>query len=153
MASSPRSLTTSVAPNSFQCDPVGVAAHDDDLLRAEPLRRDHSAQTDSAVADDRDRAARTHPRGDRGVMAGAHHVGQRQERGHERIVFCDIERVERAVGIGDPKRLGLGAVELAAGSEETDVDAGRRQPFLAEQAGAVGVGERHDGRAHPMPPP
>ena len=32
----------------------GVASHQDDLLGTEPLRREHSHQPDSAVADDRD---------------------------------------------------------------------------------------------------
>ena len=40
-----------------ELDAVRVAAHDDDLLGAEPLRRDDAAQADGAVADHGDRAA------------------------------------------------------------------------------------------------
>ena len=59
MASSPRSLTTSVAPNSLrERDPVGVAAHDDDLLGPEALGGDDAAQADRAVADDGDACRR-----------------------------------------------------------------------------------------------
>ena len=65
-ASSPRSLTTSVAPNSFaERDPVGVAAEEDDLLGAEPLGGDHAAQADGAVADDGHRLAGADPGGER----------------------------------------------------------------------------------------
>ena len=39
-------------------DPVGVAAHDDDLLGAEALGGDDAAQADGAVADDGDRCRR-----------------------------------------------------------------------------------------------
>ena len=42
-------------------DAVRVAAHDDDLLGTEPLGRDHAAQPDRAVADDRDAARRAAP--------------------------------------------------------------------------------------------
>ena len=38
-----------------QRNAIGVAAEDDDLLAAEPLRGDHAAEPDRAVADDRDR--------------------------------------------------------------------------------------------------
>ena len=60
--SSPRSATTSVAPNSTaQIGTVGVAAHQDDLLCAESLCGQHRAQSDRAVSDDGDRVARAHP--------------------------------------------------------------------------------------------
>ena len=51
---------------------------------------------------------------------------------------------ERAVGLRDAQRLGLGAAGLAAVAEEAAVDAGGLQPLVAEHAGAVGVGEGHD---------
>ena len=41
-----------------QCDPVRVAAEQDDLLGAEALRGDHAAEADGAVADDGDGLAR-----------------------------------------------------------------------------------------------
>jgi hypothetical protein len=78
------------------------------------------------------------------VVAGAHHVCQRQQRRHQRIVLADVERVERAVGLRDAQRLGLGAAGLAAIAEEAAMEAGRLQPVLAEQAGAVGESEWHD---------
>jgi hypothetical protein len=53
-------------------------------------------------------------------------------------------RVERAVREGDAKRLGLRSVEAGAIAEEAAMDAGGRQPFLAEHAGAVRISEGHD---------
>jgi hypothetical protein len=37
-----------------------MPAHDDDLVSAEPLRGDHAAEADCAVADDRGGRARPH---------------------------------------------------------------------------------------------
>ncbi len=52
-ASSPRSLTMSVAPNALrQRDPSGMAAQQDDLLGAETPGGDHATQTDGAIPDD-----------------------------------------------------------------------------------------------------
>ncbi len=51
-ASSPRSLTTSVAPNSFAMrDAIGVPAEDDHLLGAEPPGSEDAAEADRSVAD------------------------------------------------------------------------------------------------------
>src|SRR3954451_20116088 len=50
---------------------VPVAAHDDDLLGAQALGGDDSAQADRAVTDDSDRVARLDAGDDRRVMAGA----------------------------------------------------------------------------------
>ena len=46
-----------------EIEPVLVPAHDDDLLGAEPLGGEHSADADRAVADDGHCAAATDPRG------------------------------------------------------------------------------------------
>jgi hypothetical protein len=42
-------------------DPLGVVAKQDDPLGAEPLRGDHAAEVDGAVADDGDRLRRARP--------------------------------------------------------------------------------------------
>ena len=71
----------SVAPNSRASGlAVGVAAEGDDPLGAEPLGGEHGREADGAVADDRDGAAGLDLRADGGVMAGGHHVGERQQR-------------------------------------------------------------------------
>ena len=57
-----------------ELDPVGVTAHDDDLLGAEALRRDHAAQADGAVPDDGHGLAGADPGGDGRVMARPHHI-------------------------------------------------------------------------------
>ena len=121
-----------------------MPAHDNDLLRAETPRGDDPAQADGADADHGDRAAGPDPRRDRGVVAGVHHVRKRDERGHQCVLLADVERIERTVGKGDAERLGLRSVEAGPVAEEIAVDAGGREPFLAEQATAVGIGERHD---------
>ena len=53
-----------------------VPAHQDDLLGAEPLGRQHRAQPDRAVTDHRHRRPRVDAGRDRAVVAGREHVGQ-----------------------------------------------------------------------------
>jgi hypothetical protein len=55
-------------------------AEGDDALRAETLGRQHCAQADRTVPDDRHHIALLHPGADRGVMPGGHHVGQGEQR-------------------------------------------------------------------------
>src|SRR5215813_8065243 len=50
-ASSARSVTTSVAPNSFAKARVSMVAQDDDLLRTKAPGGNDTAQSDRAVAD------------------------------------------------------------------------------------------------------
>jgi hypothetical protein len=57
-------------------NPVGVAAHDDDLLRAEALGGDHAAQADGTVSDDSRGLPRADFGGDGPMLARAHHVGK-----------------------------------------------------------------------------
>jgi hypothetical protein len=80
-----------------QRDAFGVAAEQDDLLGAEPLRCDHAAEADGAVANDSDRLTGRDLGRDGSVVAGAHHVGQRQQRRHDRSVLADGQDDERAV--------------------------------------------------------
>ena len=121
----------------------GVATEQDDPVRAEALGCDHAAQPDGAVADDGGDAARRDARAKGCVVAGAHHVGERQQRRHQRIVGADGELDERAVGEGHADGLALTAVDVAPAPEPA-VLAGRRQPVEAAVAGAVGVRERRD---------
>ena len=52
-------------------------------------------------------------RGDRGVMAGPHDVGEREQRRHERVVVADSrENDERPVGLRHPHGLPLSAVDV-----------------------------------------
>ena len=76
------------------------------------LRGDHAAEADGAVADDRDGLARPDPRRERRVVAGAHHVGERQQRRHQRVVLADRQHDERPVRLRNAHRLALAAVEL-----------------------------------------
>ena len=77
-----------------------MAAQDDDLLGAESLRGNDAAQTDGAVADDGHFFPGLTLAADGGVMACAHHVGERQQRRHQRVVFADRQDEERAVRQG-----------------------------------------------------
>ena len=83
------------------------------------------------------------PRGERSVVARPHHVGERQQRRHQRVVLADRQHDERAVGERDAHRLALAAVDAVA-APEAAVEARGLQSLLAEVAGAVGVGERRD---------
>ena len=65
---------------------------------------------DGAVADDRHRVARLDAGGDRGVVAGAHHVGEGQQSGHLVVADLVAHRHERAVGERHAHALALPAV-------------------------------------------
>jgi hypothetical protein len=125
-----------------------MAAEQDDLLGAEPLRGDYAAEADGAVADDRDAPARRDPRGERRVVAGAHHVGKGEQRRHQRVVFANGEDDERPVGLRYAHGLGLGARHLRV-AEEAAMYARGLQSVVAEDAGAVRERERHH---HHSPP-
>ena len=124
-------------------DPVGMPAEQDDLLGAEALGGDDAAEPDGAVADDRSGRARRHPRGERRMVTRSHHVGERQQRRHERVVLADRQHDERAVRERDAHRFALRAVD-AVPAPEAAVDARGLQSFMAEDARAVGVRERRD---------
>ena len=100
-----------------------MAAHDDDLLGAETFGGDHATQTDGAVADDRDAMPSCDARDDGSMVTGAHHVGQREQRRHARVVLADVERVERSVRERDAEGFGLRAVHTSV-PDEADVHAG-----------------------------
>ena len=124
-----------------QIGAVGVPAHQDDLLGAQPLRGQHAAQSDGAVADDGHGVAGLHPGGDRAVVAGAEHVGQRQQRRHERRVRGDRQLDQRALGQRHPHRLALAGVH-AGRAPSAAVAAGDLQARRAEVAGVVRPHER-----------
>lgn len=91
-----------------------VAAEGDDALGAETSRREDGAEADGAVADHRDAVAALHPGADRRVVAGAHDVGQREQRPQHLVrVARARDPHERAGGERYADRLALAAVRLA----------------------------------------
>ena len=124
-------------------DPVGVPTEDDDLVGPEPPGRDHAAQADGPVADHGHTLAVIDAGDNRRVMSRGHHVRERQQRRQQRVVLADRQGHERPVGQRHPDRLGLGAVDRAR-PEDPSVDARRLQPFAAELARPIGIGEGHD---------
>jgi hypothetical protein len=87
-----------------------MSTQDDDPLGAEAAGSDQAAQADGAVADDGDRLAGPDAGGEGRVMASRHHVGEREQRRHQRVVFADRQNDERAVRLGDADGLSLAAV-------------------------------------------
>ena len=80
---------------------------------------------------------------DGGVVAGRHHVRERQQRGEHLVGVPGAgDRDERAVGERDADRLALAAV--AVGRVEAAGDAGGRDAVPAVRARAVAEGERRD---------
>ena len=73
----------------------------------------------------------------------SHHVGEREERRHQRVVLADRQGDQCSVRLGDTNCFGLCSVDVAR-AEEPSVDARRVKSFVTEDAGAVGVRERHD---------
>src|SRR3954464_6223016 len=126
-----------------QGEPVRMAAEHDDPLGTEALGGDHPAEAYRAIADHGGGHAGRHPSHSGGVVAGAHDVGKRQQRRHERVVLGNIDGEQRPVGIRDAQRFCLGAVEAAI-AEEAAMDAGRLQTLMAEGTGAVRMREGHD---------
>ena len=119
-----------------QRGPLGVAAEQEDPLGAETLRRDHTAQPDGAVADHGDRLAGANLRRQGRVVAGSHHVGEGQQRRHERVVRADRQDHERSLRLRNTHRFALAAVDV-----DVPVPAAMQtralQPFAAEDTGAV----------------
>ena len=122
-----------------------VPAHQDDLLGAEPLGRQHRAQPDRAVADHGHRRPRVHPGGHGAVVPGREHVGQRQQRRQQRRVLPDRQLHQRALRLRHPHRLTLPAVH-AGRTPAAAVPARGLQALPAEVAGVVRPHERrhHD---------
>jgi hypothetical protein len=88
-----------------------MAAEDDDPFRAETPCRDHTAETHGAVADDGDRLPGAGACGECRMMAGRHHVRQRQQRRHQRVVRADRQDDEGPVRLRHANgRLRLGAL-------------------------------------------
>ena len=122
---------------------VGVAREGDDPLGAEALGGEHAGEADGPVADDRDGLAGLDVRAHSGVVAGSHHVRERQQGTQHRIgVAGTRDRNERTVGQRDADRLALAAV--AVGGVEATRLAGGRDAVPAVRAGPVAVCERGD---------
>ena len=77
------------------------------------------------------------------VVARRHHVREREQRRHQRVVGADRQHDERPVRLRDAHRLALSAVDAVA-AVPAAVEAGALQPLPAEHAGAVGPDERRD---------
>ena len=77
------------------------------------------------------------------MVAGAHHVGQRQQRCHKRIVLTDRQHDQRAVGLRDTYRLALAAVDIAPAIAAA-VKTLARQALAAEHTGAVRPEKRRE---------
>jgi hypothetical protein len=135
----------SVAPNSraISCR-TGLRAERDYLCSAEPLRGEDGAQSDCPVADHRDGAVNGDVSADGCVVAGAHDVGEREQR---------LEHVVGVVAVGDfdqgrvsergPDCLALAAVDAVV-AERPAVQAVVRPAGQAVGADAVAEGERRD---------
>jgi hypothetical protein len=127
--------------------PLRMPGHDDDPLGTQPPRRQYTAQADRAVADDCHRGLRADPGRERRMMAGAHHIRQREQARDQRLGRPPWNDHEHAVGERHPDRLALGSVDppgriLAAPPcvlYTRGVDA-----VAAMRAHAVGDGEGRD---------
>src|SRR5205814_5849502 len=108
----------------------------DDLLCAEPLCCNHTAQANRAVADNSHDIAGGNLRRDSSVMTCAHHIGQSEKRCHQRIISFDRQNEERSVCQWDAYCLCLRTRNLFI-AEEATAGARRLQSRAAELARAV----------------
>src|SRR2546421_877259 len=121
-----------------------VSAEGDDSRGAQTMRRKDRAQTHRAVPHDGDDAARPNTGAHRGVVAGAHHVGEREERPHHFVRMLGAgHRDEGGAGEGDADSLPLASVDFAV-PKRTPGDALRCDSRTAVRARAVAVLERGD---------
>ena len=81
-------------------------------------------------------------RGACGVVSGAHHIRQRQQRRHQRVVLGDGQADEGPLRLRHAHGFSLAAVEVAA--PEAAVQARRLQALMAEDTRPVRPGKRHD---------
>ena len=102
-----------------QRDAVGMTPQHDDPLGAEPARGNDGAQTNRAVADNRCDFAGTDLCGERGVVASTHHIRERQQGRHQRVVRADRKRDQGSVGKRDADRLALATIELCPAPPST----------------------------------
>jgi hypothetical protein len=125
-------------PLATKVGAVGVPAHEDDLLGAQPAGGQHGGQPHGPVADDGH--GRVGPDlGDRGgVVAGRKHVREGQQARQQLGVLGDRRPHQRPGGLRHAGRLGLG------GGEEPTLRARGVQALSAGLARVVGVGERRD---------
>jgi hypothetical protein len=77
------------------------------------------------------------------VVAGAHHVGEREQRRHQLVVGGDRQHDQGAVCLRDAHRFSLTAVDVVE-AVPAPVQALAVQPLAAEDAGAVRPQERGD---------
>src|SRR2546421_1550355 len=121
-----------------------VSAEGDDSRSAQTMRRKDRAQTHRAVPYNGDDAARPNTGAHRGVVAGAHHVGEREERPHHFVRMLGAgHRDEGGAGDGHTDSLPLASVGFAV-PKRTPGDALRCDPRAAVRARAVAVLERGD---------
>jgi len=124
--------------------PRWVPAERDDASRAEPTSGDDGTQAHRAIPDDRDDAAGPNAAADCGVMAGAHHIGEREKRAQRRVGMTGPgDPDESGVRERDAHRLALAAVDSVVPERATG-DAVRRPPGTTVCARAVAVCERSD---------
>jgi hypothetical protein len=122
-----------------------VAAHRDDPLGTELLRREDAEQADGTVADHPDGPARAGVRCDGGEPAGAQHIGGREQAGDQVVGGQAGGGDEGSVGQRDAEELGLDA----GGGTGLPVDAVRLVPGAADLAGVVRGEEGADDELSP----
>ena len=122
------------------------------MIRSAPeaLGGEHAAKPHGAVADHDDGPAGAGLRGEGGVVAGGHDVGERQQAGAQGVVgFRDAGNLDQG-GVGErhPDGLALAAVDAQAGvvlaAPAGQVVAGHRDAVEALRALAAADHERGD---------
>jgi hypothetical protein len=122
-----------------------VTAEDDDAPGAEQVGGEDGAEAHSAITDDGDGVARFDCGREGGVIAGAHDVGEGQERGQDFIGERGAGHGdEGAVGQGDPGAFGLAGDSFNALAEEASSDAGGVEAGPAVGTGTIAGGKGGD---------
>src|SRR5206468_11511213 len=95
-----------------ECNAISMASQNDDLLSTKSLRGNDTAQSHSSIADNGHTLSWCHPRDDRGVVSGPHHVREREQRCHKRVVCLRADRKEGSICQRNPHGFGLCFVDL-----------------------------------------
>jgi hypothetical protein len=121
-----------------------VPGQRDDPLSTEPARGEHRRQSHRAIADDRDRHAWADPGADGRMVAGAGHIGERDDRPQHRVGMArpgDLH--ERCVAERDADGFSLSTIHPVV-AVTAAMDAVRRPSGAAQDARPVAVGEGRD---------
>src|SRR5436190_1862403 len=113
-----------------------MATQNNNLLSAKSLGGNDSAQSYSSIANNGHAVSWSHFRDDRRVVSGAHHVREREQRRHERLICVRANWEKRSICQRNPHRFGLCSSDFCR-PEKSAVNTRRLKSVMAKRACAI----------------